>query len=199
MVPPHTPSAPEVRSGRCYFGTQTLVPLSSVPGGQRRFASADPANITVRNDSAMTAAKIFFAIHSPPLVIPSIRAAFDHVPDVGNPDARCPDTERRADVVTDARENSVSWMVASRATKPLLIPSRPNRGICRGAFRASRYFTHHEARPPDCFHEPATGGARAPHRQVPWVKYPNLPRASPFGLLLSAGTSTFNTHSPRTF
>src|SRR5882672_4314236 len=87
---------PPLRSGPCYFGTQTSL-TSSCPRGHRRFASADPANITVRNDSAMTAAKIFFAIHSPPLVIPSVRVAFDRVPDVGNPDARFPDTERRAD------------------------------------------------------------------------------------------------------
>lgn len=67
---------PQPQSGQYYFGTQTS-PTSSCPRGHRRFASAEPANITVRNDSAMTAANSFFAIHSPPLVIPSVLTAFD--------------------------------------------------------------------------------------------------------------------------
>ena len=84
---------PQPQSGQYYFGTQTS-PTSSCPRGHRRFASAEPANITVRNDSAMTAAKSFFAIYSPPLVIPFGPYCIRSSPNAGNGDARSPGKDR---------------------------------------------------------------------------------------------------------
>ena len=54
-------------SGRCDdyrfgFGTQTLVPLSSVPGGQRRLADTSETSARPNKVRAKTAAKILFAI-----------------------------------------------------------------------------------------------------------------------------------------